>query len=99
MDTSLGYMATTLWPRPWAVCRICRRARGHAPGPAACFRLPVEPDPRLGTPGDCDARIGFDDRQRRAIGCGEYIEMKRGGAWYLIGPGTVRVERIRYRGG
>jgi len=65
---------------------------------AALLRVLRRTDPRLGAPGQCDARIGFDDRQRRAVYRDEYIEMKRGGAWYLIGPCTVGFEGVRYWG-
>ena len=34
---------------------------------AALLRVLRRTDPRLGAPAECDARIGFDDRQRRAI--------------------------------
>ena len=73
-----------------ASCSIETLAQAERSGP-----LPVEPDPRLGTPEYRDTRICTDGRECRAVDGDEYIEVKAG-AWYLVSPGTVVVEGVSY---
>ena len=59
-----------------------------------CRTLPFKPDPRLGAPGERDARIGIDACQRRTIDRDEDIVI-----WPILhreGSGTIWIESVGY---